>query len=203
MAELRVCVAEIEQLVQVKDGLISGIFSGLFNSILADFRTFTNLTLQPCDSSGDMVDPVALTFDGCLGRVQRNQSDMQIPMVEFPVLAPGLDQGYVVMASQMVMASAYDSTALTKATDVMDAFHSFTDRVWQVSATVSWIITFLIFVNLLTRKMSSSLLKRVTQKQPVFLHAFQQSIDQVSTAIADKSILIFCQRRAKFGSGKY
>ena len=108
-------------------------------------RFFPNSTVVSSDKLGDM-DSGTMMFDGCLGRLQRNESDVTLALVPFPVLGTGVLHGTTASASKVIMWSVYNNTAVPSDTDVMDAFHSFTDQLWFLIFLTSAFLTVVLFL---------------------------------------------------------
>lgn len=130
MSVFRVCFAIFPSTLEVEDGDISGLFAPMYRAIMEETKRLANVSLQTADKLGDW-DPATEQFDGCLGRIQRNESDSHQPIVDFPILAPGLTHGYVNSASRIMIVSAYEGN-VTRNLDnsVTDAFASFEPGVW-------------------------------------------------------------------------
>ena len=89
---LRVCVATFNNLFDVSGdeqkikGSLSPAYRFLVDSL---WHAFPNASLMSSNKLGDM-DSGTMMFDGCLGRLQRNESDLMIQVVPFPVLGNGM-----------------------------------------------------------------------------------------------------------------
>ena len=108
------------------------------------WRLFPNASLMSSNKLGDR-DSETMMFDGCLGRLQRNASDVALSLVPFPFPGKGLLHGTTASASKIVMWSAYNNTAVPSDIDVMDAFNSFTDQLWVLTFLTTAILTVVIF----------------------------------------------------------
>ena len=89
---LRICVATFKNMLELSgdEQKLKGLFAptcGLLVDIL--WRVFPNASLTSSNKLGDM-DMLTMMYDGCLGRLQRNESDIMIPFVPFPVPGSGL-----------------------------------------------------------------------------------------------------------------
>ena len=168
---LRICQILFKPLVEMDEkGQLKGLLSPIADSFAREIGTvFHNITRTPSDKLGDM-NPETRMFDGCLGRIQRNESDIQSPFIAFPVLAPGLEQGYVVQTSKTVILSAYNNTEIPTNTDVMDAFNSLSRPLWSLTALTVFVLTLLTFVAiqtnlLLVRQFKPSRNRRVRESK--------------------------------------
>lgn len=129
--ELRICTAFMPQFVKFESGgQVTGFLAPVFTTAFAVFSNhFPNISSQTMMKLGDRITSDG-RYDGCLGNLQDNESDIIIPAVEFPILGPGLSQGNVVHTSRTIIGTVYNSTQLESVTDVMDAFSSFRASVW-------------------------------------------------------------------------
>jgi hypothetical protein len=143
---IRFCTANFPGVIQVQE---DGSFKGHAASIFNQFRhsllhIFPNVTLFTADQLGSMSADTQ-QLHGCLGRLQRNESDITYPIVKFPVKAPGLKQSSVLQSSKTVIVSAYNSNAGKLSIDVMDAFQSFSPQLWCLTIITACIITFVLY----------------------------------------------------------
>ena len=137
---LRLCVAKFDMLIEVQDGKVRGAFQPFFDSMYGHAnKFFTNISLQTADSLGS--EGEAGEMDGCLGMLQRNESDVHVPAVDFPVLGPGLDHGYPLTPSKIMMLSTYNSKIEQSKAEVLDAVRSFTVPLWILVLVTSLIFS--------------------------------------------------------------
>ena len=145
---LRICTATFEQLMELSGderkfkGLLAPQYEFLVDNV---WRFFPNASYTSSNKLGEM-DMVTMMYDGCLGRLQRNESDVALPVVTLPSLGSGLMHGTTASASKVVMWSVYNNTATPSDTDVMDAFNSFTAQLWLLTFLTSAILTFVLFM---------------------------------------------------------
>ena len=144
---LRICVTVFRQVLELTDsGKLDGFVAPILIPLLEDIKIlFPNTTMIPSDKLGDM-NQGTMMFDGCLGRLQRNESDFQMTFIPFPVVAPGLQQGHMAFTSKTTIFSAYNMTDATSETDVMDAFQSFSRPLWFLTAFTTAVITLVVFL---------------------------------------------------------
>jgi len=145
---IRICAATIPFVMEVKDGVMTGVMGPVFDTLYKERNRFvSNFTYHSSNKLGDL-DPVTQQYDGCLGQLQRNETDVQIPMIDFPILSPGLVHGYVLTASTTTMVSSYNATPTESGTDVMDAVRSFEPSLWFLIAGMTAVVTILIYVTI-------------------------------------------------------
>lgn len=135
------------QFAQFKGGHITGTFAPAFETVISIFQhSFPNLTITVDSKLGDLVDPHINRYDGCVGQLQNNLSDTYIPLNKFPLIAPRIDQGYVILTSSIVIGSGYNNTVVKSIADVMDSFHAFSGGLWwTIAATITFFI-YIIFI---------------------------------------------------------
>ena len=144
---LRICTSPFEHMLELSgdERKFKGLFAPAYGYLVDNvWRFFPNASLTSSNKLGDM-DPETMMFDGCLGRLQRNESDVMVPVALFPLLGKGLNHGTTSSSSKVSMASAYNNTAVPLDTDVMDAFHSFTDQLWSLTILTAAILTVVVF----------------------------------------------------------
>lgn len=147
---LRICTPSMPQYVDFREGQVTGILAPAYDLTLSVFKySFPNLTINPTGKLGDLIDPEKGYYDGCIGQLQNNHSDTYIPITSFPLIAPGIDQGHVLLSSTIVIGTGYNSTAITSTTDVMDAFGSFSRSLWLMIVTTAVVFALSMFVILL------------------------------------------------------
>ena len=127
--------------------MLKGYFAPGFEYL---WSMFPNASLTSSSKLGDM-DMVTMMYDGCLGQLQKNESDVMIPFVPFPVVGSGLRHSKTEMASNVVMVSGYNNTAVSTGTDVMDAFKSFSCQLWSLTILTAAILTVVVFVTFRSR----------------------------------------------------
>ena len=145
---LRICVAIIRQIQELSDnkreirGLFAPTHEFMINSV---WRFFPNASFTSSNKLGDM-DPGTMMFDGCLGQLQRNESDTTLGSIIMPLLGKGLMHASTGAVSKIVMWSGYNNTAVPSNTDVMDAFDSFTAKLWLLILLTTAFLTVVLFL---------------------------------------------------------
>lgn len=92
-----------------------------------------NFTMTAETRVGDLTDPQNLLYDGCIGSIQRNESDvMLLPSFNFPSPGPNLVQGVVFAYHKVGIVSAYNrsSAGIVHGTHVLDLVFSFSPGLW-------------------------------------------------------------------------
>ena len=139
MTVVRLCLSALPTLVQVDRSAsgqvkLSGIVGTVFNSILELLLMRANVTYLDADKQGDIVNERRQMYDGCLGMLQRNESDTFFPMLEYPVMGPGLRHRFPFTTQRSMIVSAYNRSSAEMTTGVLDAFQSFSLDLWLAIA---------------------------------------------------------------------
>ena len=145
---LRICTSTFENALELSgdERKFKGLFAPAYGFLVDNvWRFFPNASLTSSNKLGDM-DSKTMMFDGCLGRLQRNESDVMIPVAPFPLLGKGLKHGTTASVSKVVMWSVYNNTAAPSDTDVMDAFNSFTGPLWSLTILTAAFLTVVVFL---------------------------------------------------------
>ena len=170
----RICMTRIPSLTEVVDGQISGLFGPVYSLISDDFRRRGNITLTEFDKLGDW-NEASQMFDGCLGQLQKNESDIHMPMVTYPVVAAGLDQGFLGVPFTIVITAAYTVNSNLDHTDVMDAFVSLSPAIWYTSALLSTMIALVIVLVMRLTKSTNTARRRKTVRRAKTRRAIKQA----------------------------
>ena len=145
---LRFCIATIRQVLELTDDKrkLRGLFAPIHEFTIDNvWRFFPNASFLSLNKLGDR-NLKTMMFDGCLGRLQRNESDTAIPGITLPLLAEGLMHGTIGHASKVTMWSVYNNTAVPSDADVMDAFDSFTGQLWFCTFLTTAFLTVVLFL---------------------------------------------------------
>jgi hypothetical protein len=135
---VRICYPRIDSFLAYNhdNKKFTGYNAVLFSMLIEDLvlPLVKNITIVSEDNLGHILDRETLDYSGCVGSIQRNESDfMPIPHI-FPVFGPGLIQGPVVLSESMYIMSAYLDEHKETVTDVMECFTSFELQVWLLLA---------------------------------------------------------------------
>ena len=138
MPPLRFCSARDYPLFLQKgaDGRFIGLFAPLANDVIHYIEKRTNDTLEirsENDGLGGLVNPETGMWDGCIGLIQRNESDMLLQFGDYPHLASYLKQGLVLGDSVITFIAAYTSINDVTAVQIESFFATFDPSVWLLS----------------------------------------------------------------------
>jgi hypothetical protein len=148
---IRFCSVLFPQLIEVKeDGSFSGFLKPIWNTYVECLsRKFENVSVTAHGPLGEAAGN-SMQLTGCMGRLQRNESDVACPFMEYPIAAPGVRMSTFMLATKTSIVSAYNDLPNESATDVMDAFHSFTPSLWLLVATTALLLTMFVSVSTLS-----------------------------------------------------
>ena len=139
--QVRAChPSDIEGILEynVKTGLFQGtaeVFAvDTFEIISSGLRSAginISVKIQPNFGVGSL-DPASGRYDGCLGMVQRNQSDMILQLFEYPLATDNLTEGIIFHETMLTLTSAYEKVESTLAGQIMTSFSSFSWGIWFI-----------------------------------------------------------------------
>lgn len=101
-------------------------FGGHFGYLTDDFIQFTNrltndsTVVHPNHGFGEPIDSHG-NFDGCIGRLQTNQSDILFYPSDYPMEATGIDQGLVLFDTILVIGQNYFVNKPVKGGQIFDS----------------------------------------------------------------------------------
>lgn len=118
-----------------KHGKTGGFYSLLADDLLTHVRRLVNATLEvrsENDGIGNIIDAPSGMYDGCIGRLQRNQSDVMTQLANYAHPADHLNQGLVFIDSVIQFISTYNtrSEQESNVVQVESMFNSFNVHVW-------------------------------------------------------------------------
>lgn len=147
--DIRFCTASLGKLIQLgEDGKLTGFLAANMNENLYVLRQRFNVTITLSDKIGEAT--IGDTYDGCLGLIQNNASDLLLPTPVYPTTARGLVNGVVTSSERTFMVTAYNNTFASAGTDVMDAFLSFSKTCALVISFMNVLLAAVFMVILMT-----------------------------------------------------
>ena len=69
-------------------------------------------------------------FDGCLGEIQQNRSDVMIQLSPYPREIENVSQGLVIYETHLAFVSAYNKTEIGGSMQVLKSFEAFSPGLW-------------------------------------------------------------------------
>lgn len=90
------------------------------------------------------LDSISGAYNGCLGRIQRNESDMVLQLFEYPVAAENLTQGLIVYDTSLSIASTYNKIEAFASPQITSSFRSFSYGIWMMCSLLILVISMLL-----------------------------------------------------------
>lgn len=115
----------------------------LFYQYMSSVGLNATFEIQPRHGVGSL-NLTTGSYDGCLGRIQRNESDLVLQMFEYPVAAENLSEGIISYDTHLTIASAYETIESTSKGQITSSFSCFTYGVWFICVLVAIIMSILI-----------------------------------------------------------
>ena len=135
--EARLCILMFEDLLQYKEFHITGVLAWTGSLILEQLRGI-NYTVVREPGIGTMIDVKTQQYDGCIGSLQKNESDfmLTVGLLTVPVVGPNLTHTVVDGFERMGILSAYNRLNVNDAshTQVLDMVFSFSPGLWILLA---------------------------------------------------------------------
>lgn len=118
-----------------EDGKVKGMMAPLYEMTFDILRAMGNITMDAVEHMGDLIDSQRMLYDGCIGRLQNNLSDILMPMMVHPILGPGLIHGHPMWWQRTMITASYNKSNTGDIhTDVMEVFELFDLGVWAMTA---------------------------------------------------------------------
>ena len=124
--------------------------SSLANEWINSLPKYGNITLDmraEDDGVGEKNGSTGL-YDGCLGRLQRNESDMMIQLVDYPLDAIETQQGDIVLESKLEFMTVYHPRTMEEknSVQILSCFKTFDTGVWAMSLSILLLLHLLLIV---------------------------------------------------------
>jgi len=160
---LRACLARIDGSIYAKDNKVAGPEAGYERFYYELMATDYNTTLIDKQSLGVKTSTLSdgsLVYDGCLGSIQRNESDYTLGFVANPVYGQNLSMGGYYGGSEPIIFSAYDPQVKPIEISILTSLGSSTPIEMKLLFISSLILLFMIYYSFfksvhLKRKKSS------------------------------------------------
>ena len=153
---LRACASEMPLFYQIQGKEVSGVLQPVINSFFDHFTHFNIVSIVSAPSVGSLVQlsrqqqellPFSPSFDGCLGSLQANESDVVIgPTQLLPSALPGsgISATAVTGAEVIAILSSYDGgTAVSLAGDgyaLLSMITGFPLDLWSLVLSLLWLL---------------------------------------------------------------
>lgn len=135
MEEIRVCNPfEFKGMLEFSGKSFKGAYSSILNNVLDYIMTGNNLTIV-IRSKSDGIGELNLTtgfYDGCLGQLQRNESDILTQLVDYPLNVTDTKQGDIGMNALVQFVGLYKPRTIEEvnAVTIVSYFKSFSIDIW-------------------------------------------------------------------------
>ena len=150
-AEMRLCFPfNFPAYLEFNGGKFHGYFAGPVNELIDYLRHRSNFTFAVQDRNdgvGEM-NPSTGRFDGCIDRLQRNESDGMFQLVNYPLNATGVQQGDIAHDSFPQVISLYFSRSANAKEEVKieSCFKSFSATVWSMCVLTVLLVYLLVAI---------------------------------------------------------
>ena len=122
------------------------------------YRVSGNITVYADTKYGARVQ--GDSYDGCLGRLQSNESDVIASDLLYPTVGRQLKHSRVLFAEKMSLISTYNDNVQSSLSDLMDCFMAFDLNVWLLVATTLFGIYMLLsFTAIIFRRKVNSIIR--------------------------------------------
>ena len=177
-----------ETILSFQENKVTGFAAEFVEEALEISKTqFVNISVVWSEKYGDIVDQKEQRYDGCIGELQNNRSDIVTFPTSFPLMAPNITNGVVFMSTKTTIVSAYSNTFENLKTDVMQCFAAFDISLWLL---VVLSVVILVTLQLLTIRVR---VRRRSKKEPVLSY-----LQTVLTAAVLKQFSGFTVRSSRF-----
>lgn len=127
----------------------TGAYSGLTNSMLDYMTTKSNISIEirsKSDGIGELNSTTGL-YDGCLGRLQRNESDILTQLVDYPSNIAHTKQGDIGMSGEAQYVGLYEPRTIEEVNSVKieSCFKSFSHEVW-LACFLTVLVTYMLLM---------------------------------------------------------
>ena len=102
-----------------------GVFAPLINSVMLPFLHNFNLTgiIHRGHGLGELINENG-SYDGCLGRLQRNESDVLLRFADYPSPASNISQGDIFLDTRLTLAQHYSFSGARKKFQILSVISS-------------------------------------------------------------------------------
>lgn len=134
--------------IEFEDDKFAGPHGAMMNEVIEQVTKKSNFTIDiraKNDGVGEL-DPATGEYDGCIGRLQRNESDVLFQLSDYPLNATGVTQGDAGFDATFQYLTFYypRKSNEVSSTPVESCFKSFDETVWSVCLATLFILYLLI-----------------------------------------------------------
>jgi hypothetical protein len=170
--ELRACYPSMKQFYdyEKRTGFI-GVFGAqgnLYLEIMSHFNFSNTLTSESL--LGNPIPGREKEYNGCIGRMQRNESDVTLIRVNWPMNAQNIMQGPIIGADIQAVSSFYNMTVTNSSSDIMDSFKSFMPETWTLIFFTYVLIFFLTSLIMWSEVMFTESWKVIARRRKIAIY---------------------------------
>lgn len=140
---IRICVPKVDNLINMKstenpEPLINRLIHAWIN-----MRPQLNVTWISSNTPGTLRDPATNSYDGCIGSMQRNESDFLPIMTVYDDLGSNVRTWVTMFADTAMIGSMYTKKSLShgKATRVLDFLDAYSFTLWMLTGLLMLILS--------------------------------------------------------------
>lgn len=132
--------ADLKFVLEYDGKQFKGGMGNFIEDVLSDLKRGANITVNVRSKDDGIGEPIHGTNDeiytGCIGLIQRNQSDFMLQMTNYPLPAINLSQGAVMMDSSLQFLNTYIPPDQSVVVQIESMFNSFTPAIWILSTII-------------------------------------------------------------------
>lgn len=115
-------------------------------------KSLVNTTVQiQSNRAVGVLDEVTNKYDGCIGMLQSNDSDLIMMMFEYPTEGDNLTQGIIAYDTSLVIGAPYTKVEGGPSAQLLDSFQSFSPGIWILCLLCPLILTIILKLRSLFR----------------------------------------------------
>lgn len=154
---------------------LTGVLVEMLNSYFGPWMD-ANTTYILEKESGLLTNATTGTYNGCIGLLQSNETDLAMVHAIYPTLARGTRQGTILSLDTFSFSAMYNKTTSVRENDVVDAFSVFSKEAFGGFMAILWglVIILSITLKLLEHEDSTKRNKLQRASEVVFENSVQQ-----------------------------
>lgn len=123
------------------------------NEIVYFMKNKLNVTVEIHPNFGiGVYNSTSQRFDGCLGRLQANESDVLLMLDEYPINAENITEGMIIYDTKLVINQLYGNPVNGSVVQILSSFGSFSVEVWFLCIFFFSFLNFSFKLNLMLKK---------------------------------------------------
>lgn len=145
----RICLpVEVKSFLEFDGTKFVGLFSGMINDILDVLLSYKNssaIIRSQNDGFGE-ANPLTGLYDGCIGLLQKNKSDLLLSSEDFPHIIENTKQEVILFTREIMFFTSYYPIDEVQEVGVESCYMSFSPIVWLMCLITISIIHFLYII---------------------------------------------------------